>query len=352
MTRIDERASFDRIRYANVWEDADVLCAALSPLEGKRALSIASGGDNAFALAAEGAEVVAADLSFPQIAVVELKRTAIRSLEHPQLLEFLGVKGSSDRLALWRRLEHTLPENVRSFWGARSEEIERGIIHAGKFEAYFSLFRRFVVPLFHGRRAVKELLTEKGFEERERFYRETWDTWRWRLLFRIFFGRWMMGRLGRDPEFFRYVEGSVADRILERTRYAFTALETHRNPYLQFIFNGNYGPALPRYLRPEHFERVRAGCDRLLVVQDSVDSAAAAHGPFDRYNLSDLFEYLDPATVETVYGRLIEAAAPGARLAYWNMLAPRRRPDSLSAKIRSLDSHARILHERDLAFFY
>ncbi len=31
-----------------------------------------------------------------------------------------------------------------------------------------------------------------------------------------------MGRLGRDPEFFRYVEGSVAERILERVEYALT----------------------------------------------------------------------------------------------------------------------------------
>ena len=28
---IQERASFERIRYANVWEDADVLCRALEP---------------------------------------------------------------------------------------------------------------------------------------------------------------------------------------------------------------------------------------------------------------------------------------------------------------------------------
>jgi len=34
--------------------------------------------------------------------------------------------------------------------------------------------------------------------------------------------RLMLGRLGRDPEFLRYVEGSVAARLLQRTPYAFT----------------------------------------------------------------------------------------------------------------------------------
>ena len=28
--------------------------------------------------------------------------------------------------------------------------------------------------------------------------------------------RWVMARLGRDPSFFKYVEGSVGDRILAR----------------------------------------------------------------------------------------------------------------------------------------
>src|SRR6185436_19732 len=94
MSRIDARARFDIIRYANSWEDADVLCAALRPAPGKRMLAIASAGDNAFALLAAGAEVVAADLSAAQLALVELKRAAIRQLDDDALLHFLGAPPS------------------------------------------------------------------------------------------------------------------------------------------------------------------------------------------------------------------------------------------------------------------
>ena len=66
------------------------------------------------------------------------------------------------------------------------------------------------------------------------------DTWRWRILFRLFFSRVVMGRLGRDPSFFRYVEGSVADRILARTRHALTALNPADYPYLQWILTGHH----------------------------------------------------------------------------------------------------------------
>ena len=44
-TAIEQRARFDLIRYANCWEDADILCAALNPGPGKTIVSIASGGD-------------------------------------------------------------------------------------------------------------------------------------------------------------------------------------------------------------------------------------------------------------------------------------------------------------------
>ncbi len=100
---IRERASFTRLRYANCWEDADILVRALAPLEGARCLSIASAGDNSFSLLARGAaHVLAVDLSPAQIALVALKAAAFRGLDHGALLEFLGVRpgrGSTPRRA-------------------------------------------------------------------------------------------------------------------------------------------------------------------------------------------------------------------------------------------------------------
>ena len=55
MDRIENRAEFTYIRYANCWEDTEVLCEALIPGYGKRILSIASAGDNSLALISHGA---------------------------------------------------------------------------------------------------------------------------------------------------------------------------------------------------------------------------------------------------------------------------------------------------------
>lgn len=351
---IDKRADFDAIRYANCWEDADVLCAVLDSRPGKRILSIASAGDNALALLAGGCEVIAADLSPAQLACVEIRTAAFGALEYDETLAFLGVTPSSQRLATCRKLASRLSSESRAFWDAHGRLIEMGIIHAGKFEAYFHKFRRFVLPMVHGRRRVWELLEEKPLDARGDFYRRRWNTWRWRLLFRVFFSRLVMGRLGRDPEFFRYVEGSVADRILARTKYALTELPTHANPYLQYILNGNFGPALPRYLRREHYDAIRAGIGRLTLFQGSVEEAAATYGTggFDGFNLSDIFEYLDEDTCRSVYVKLMETANPQARFAYWNMLVPRERPETAAERVRSLRALSDGQFAKDLAFFY
>lgn len=361
-SRIEERARFDLVRYANCWEDAEVLCRALAPAPGRRYLSIASAGDNSFSLLATGAEVVAADLSAAQLALVELKAAAVRRLPHPQALAFLGVTPTADRERVYGELEADLSEGARSFWRARPEAVAAGVIHHGKFEAYFHLFRRRVLPLVHRRKTVRALLEERDEASRRAFYRQRWDTWRWRLLFRLFFSRFVMGRLGRDPEFFRFVEGSVAERILARARYALTALPIYDNPYATYILTGNFGPAaLPHFLQPAVFPRVREGLNRLTLFQGPVEEAAAAHGGgdgadgqggFDGFNLSDVFEYLDPEASAAIYRRLLAAARPGARFAYWNLLVPRRRPEDLAGRVRGLEEEARELFARDRAFFY
>lgn len=355
---IEGRAAFDFIRYASVWEDADILCEALAPVAcGGRLLSIASAGDNALALLTlDPAEVVAVDLSASQLACVALRIAAFRRLDHSVLLEFLGITGGSEadagsgRVAAYRRLRADLPPEAAAFWDSRSDVIARGPIHAGKFESYFHGFRRFVLPLIHSRGMVDELRRPRAAAERERFYEERWNTWRWRALFRVFFSRAVMGRLGRDPEFFAQVEGAVADRILARTRYAFTALPTVSNPYLAYTLTGNFrAGALPRYLRPEHYEAIRARLDRVRLERAAADAVA---GPFVGFNLSDIFEYMSPAEHERCYGALLDHAAPGARLVYWNMLAPRARPEREAARAAPLETLARELHARDQAWFY
>jgi S-adenosylmethionine-diacylglycerol 3-amino-3-carboxypropyl transferase len=355
MTEAATRADFSAIRYAQVWEDADVLVQALQPLENQACLSIASAGDNALALLSFApAKVVAVDLNPSQLACVELRVAAYRALEHGELLELIGSRPSTRRSALYQRCRKLVSSSAAAFWDAHTADIEQGIGRAGKFERYFELFRTRVLPLVHSRRRVERLLAGGDVQQRESFYAQEWDTLRWRLLFKIFFSRFVMGRFGRDPAFFRYVEGSVADRILARTRYALTALDPAANPYLQWILTGTHTRALPFALRPENFERIRQNLDRLEITHGSIEEYLDEHpdARFDRYNLSDIFEYMSPENYHRLLEQLIAVSRPGARLVYWNMLAPRARPEELASRLRPLHGLAQKLFAQDKAWFY
>src|SRR4051812_26327676 len=321
-SEIAARADFTGVRYAQVWEDADVLVDALDVRPDDVVLSIASAGDNALALVSRGpARVVALDLSPAQLACLELRVAAYRELGHGELLELIGSVPSDRRLTLYRRCRLRLSEQALAFWDAHPADVAAGIGSAGKFERYFALFRTRVLPLVHRRHMVRRLIEPKSLAGRRAFYEGEWNTWRWRLMFKIFFSRFVMGRRGRDPSFFRYVEGSVADRILARTRYALTELDPAANPYLQWILTGRHTTALPFALRPENFDAVRRNLDRLewrcQSVEDYLDESG---GPVGKANLSDIFEYMSAENTERLLGKLAARSRPGGRIAYWNML--------------------------------
>ena len=337
------------------WEDADVLLDALDVQPGDVCVSIASAGDNTLALLTkQPARVVALDLNPAQLACLELRVAAYRALTHPELLELMGSRPSTRRKDLYARCRSQLASATRAFWDRHHAAIERGIGGAGKFERYFDVFRTRVLPLVHDRQTIAELLQPRTQEARRTFYAERWDTWRWRLLFRLFFSRAVMGRLGRDPAFFRYVGSDVAGSILERTKHALTELDPADNPYVRWILTGTHGDALPCALRPEHFDTIRAGLDRLEWHCVSLEEFLGRSGEraFDRYNLSDLFEYVSVEHYHRTLESIVRRSRPGARLAYWNMLAPRHAPDHLASHLRPLDDLAGRLHRRDRAFFY
>lgn len=336
------------IRYGSVWEDADVLCRALEPVgRGGRLLSIASAGDNALALLTlDPASVVACDLSQAQLACVELRRAAFARLDYPDLLAFLGVTPSGARRLYYRSLKLDPP--IRSFWDQRMRWIERGPLHAGKFERYLRIFGQGVLPLLYSRSTRRELLEEKSPAEQLSFYRRRWDKWSWRCLFQVFFSRRLLGSAGRDPALLEHVRGAVGRRLLARARTGLARIPTWDNPYLTYIITGNYREgALPRYLRREHFEAIRARLERLETVLAPVE--ATNRGPFDGFNLSDVFEYLSPQAHISCYTKLVEQARPGARLAYWNLLAPR---SAVGPGVERLREEARALHRGDRAWFY
>lgn len=326
MANLKESVNFDLIRYANCWEDAEVLLEGLDLNTKSRVLSIASAGDNSLSLLSKSPEVVCAvDLSLPQLYLTEVKRTGFETLEYPDLLIFLGFQEGSPerRWKLYQALRPGLQESTRLYWDEKKQQIEDGIIKAGKFEKYFGFFSQWIMPLIHSRSTIDELLSPKSAAAQQAFYHQKWNSWRWRMFFRVFFGRTVMGRFGRDPEFLRQVELPVHQFIFEQAARHLTDPAATQNPMLQRILTGHYGTKLPHYIRPEQYQAIRQNLYALEIREGYADKVAESTPGFDRFNLSNIFEYLPEASFAEVSKRLLQAAPADARFAYWNLMAPR-----------------------------
>ena len=110
-SEIAGKASFEGIRYAQLWEDADVLVAALGTQGGATRVSICSAGDNALAmLTLDPARVVVVDLSAAQIECLRIRIAAFGALDHAALLELMGSRPS----AAPKRAFHIRPGRSRA----------------------------------------------------------------------------------------------------------------------------------------------------------------------------------------------------------------------------------------------
>jgi len=336
--------------YANCWEDADILVSALEP-QGRHCLSIGSAGDNSLSLLAAGAEqVTIAEMNPAQVACIKLRIAAYKTLEHHEFLTLLG-EHEGDRITLYQRCKKHLDQVTIDYWDHYSDHIRQGFGRVGKFENYFKLFREKIIPLIHSRKTIAKLLSPAIAEDRAKFYHKKWNTWRWRLLFKIFFSRFMMGRLGRDPAFFKYVEGSVANRIMTRVEHALVNLEPSENPYLQSILTGRYNQALPHALRAENYDLIRHNLHRINIIPGTLESALD-QVKYDAYNLSDIFEYMSDENTQGLLTQITKHSNAGARIAYWNMLAPRASNQQVHNTIKALPKLSKKLFYQDKAFFY
>lgn len=358
-SEIAAKADFSRLRYSQCWEDADVLVEAARIKSTDNVLSICSSGDNTLSLLACGPKsITAIDLSTAQLACLELRVAAFQELTYQGVLDLLGFSNHSERrLALYKRCRPKLSTTSRHYWDSHLSDIASGVTTSGKFERYLSVFRNVILPLAHGRKCVRALLTEKSASDRQHFFVERWNNRRWRLLFVLFFNRFVMGLIGRDKTFFEHVEHeiSTSKTLAENTRRALTEQDPSNNPYLHWILYGHFGKTLPFYLRPENYEKIKNNLSRLSWEQCSVEQFLNRKGSckdIDVFNLSDIFEYVSQEQYELILDGILERSQNGARLIYWNMLVSRSRPARLSRALQPNISLAESLFKRNQTFFY
>ncbi|MGI8583237.1 MAG: DUF3419 family protein [Chitinophagaceae bacterium] len=350
---LTEKVNFKIIRYANCWEDADILLEGLSPNEGSKILSIGSAGDNSFSLITTNPEiVVAVDINKIQLYLIELKKACIKKLAHEEALAFMGFEPCSKRTYFFNQIKKEMNADARSYWEANINLINNGIIYTGKFEKYFLMFSKIVLPWIHSKKTVAELFRTKSKKKQEIFYVEKWNTWRWKLLFKIFFSKYVMGKYGRDPQFLKEVKLSVADYIYCKAGVHLQSVEAQKNFMLHFALKGNFGNFLPHYMRKENYDRIKSNIDNLKLKEGYTREAVNHFGKFKYMNLSNIFEYMDRQLFATTAQELIKGTDKDGNLAYWNLMVDRRMSEIFPEKIKYEKALSQRLTEKDKGFFY
>lgn len=311
---------FSLLRYANCWEDTNILLEGLRVKENEVGLSIASGGDNTLALLLSSPKkIYALDLNPAQLCCLELKMACIRLLPREKTLAFLGLY-DCDRTEIYSFLRNELSAAAREYFDNNRKIIRKGLIHAGKFERYFQLFRRYVIPVFSTKKTFYRFSQLQDTAEQREFYNKKINNRRLKFLFNIYFGSKVMGRLGRDKSFYAYVEDEKdsGKDIKARFEYGVFHTENRFNPYLNYIANGTFFPdCLPVYLQKDNYEIIRQNLDRLELIHG--DLRSVQNGKFDFFNLSDIFEYMSEEEFEKNIRQIEGLSADNARIAYWNM---------------------------------
>ncbi|MGD9680720.1 MAG: DUF3419 family protein [Candidatus Obscuribacterales bacterium] len=361
-SEIQNRADFTFIRYAQCWEDTEVVLDALAIRPGDTCLSIASAGDNSLSLlSCDPDKVIAIDLNPAQLYLTELKARAIEHLSYEQVLCLFGYRRSENEdLAprlIFDLVSPHLSEAAREFFQGNESAIESGIAASGKFERYFAVFREILLPLVHRKETIEELLSPgKSLMERREFYEKRFMTWRFRLLLSIFFSNTVMGALGRDPSFFKYVDSSLPEFLRGSIEYALVEQDPSQNPYLSYILLGRFGDVLPFWLQKKNYEAIRKNINRLIIkrasLEDFLMSYPVSAGAIDCFNLSDIFEYMSEDSYRQALALIQTRSAKGARLAYWNMLVSRHAEAGYELGIRARKNESRDLYKKNRTFFY
>jgi len=339
------------IRYANVWEDPFLLLEGLSLKKTDKVLSIASAGDNSFALLIGEPElVVAVDLNKTQIYLTELKAIAIQELEREDYLKFVGFRASSNRENTYQAIKNKLNTEARAYWDGKTEELKKGIIYQGKFEKYLATFAKKLLPLIHSKKNIEQLFYEKSANEQQAFFNNKWNSFRWKVFFRFFFSKQIMGIFGRDPAFLKQVETNVAKTIKASADIHLASIYSQKNPMLYYCLNGHFGDHVPFYAQKENYEKIRSNLNNLKLQIGYAQDAAETYGKFDAFNLSNIFEYMDKEIFVDTTQSLKSIANPRARMSYWNLMV-KREISEIDPDFKRIEDSLN-WKERDQGFFY
>jgi S-adenosylmethionine-diacylglycerol 3-amino-3-carboxypropyl transferase len=315
--------------FAQVREDPLIEMQALAPALGGTIVIVSSAGCTSLSLLAAGARrVVAVDSSRTQNHLVELKCAAVRALDAPSAIAFLGGQPmpALRRRRLYGVMAPMLTDPARAYWDGRAREIEGGVLHAGRSERFIAVVAAVVRHLVVRRYGVARLLVADSLDEQRKIFARDWSGWRWKALFALLLNRWSFSR-AYDPSFFEHVENpSFARHFRTLAERALTEIPSGDNYFLHEMLSRQYPVdepnGVPPYLTPRGVTRVSDAARKMSLVDGSVTEYLRSCSPrsIQGFALSNIAEWLDTRGIDELFEEIARTASPDARVVFRNFV--------------------------------
>lgn len=315
--------ALDRIRYSLVWEASATLYAGLEIQPHDRLLIITSAGCNVLnALLKKPAQVVAIDLNPVQNKLLKLKKHIILQHPHTVFRGLLGLEGEAAVEQAWQQVQQTLPAAEQGFWLSFFKQHPKGILAAGKLEAYLNGFYHTLDGSTQEK--LKMLLSFDEVAEQWAFFMRELHPTAFRSQFIEYFDEQNLSK-GRDPKLFRYAEESGGESFYLRLMQQLVSAPVKRNFFFRFFFFGPEGlpeRILPPSYRAENYSLLRSQLSKLQIVDgEAVDYLLSEKGAaINKASLSNIFEYTSRQEFEDVCHALFECSSRSLRILFWNLL--------------------------------
>ena len=347
---------FRDVLYAQCWEDPEMDRIAFDIKPGDTVFSITSGGCNALTfLLDDPGKVICLDMNRFQNYLLRLKISAFKTLGYNEMLEFFGVRASKRRWELYEKLKPILSEEEQLYWSNKKSDLNRGIIHCGKYERYMHLLKR-VFRILIGEKIISELFNSSSLDEQRILFKTKWDNFKWRLFCRVLLSRTFASILF-DKAFYKYLEPKFSFEKYYRSAVmkAITELPVKENYFIAYILLGNYlDDNLPVYLKKENYEFIRDRVDRIYTVTSGCQEYMRTL-PMDtisKFNFTNIFEWMSMEEFTLLLLETLRIAKDGAVITYRNHLVTRNRPEAFAEKIIPDMKLSLELRKRDRSFIY
>ena len=328
--RIFNTVHRNNLVYNTCWEDPRLDRVALDIGADDNILVITSAGCNAldYALTSPN-HVYAVDMNPRQNALLELKKSGIRNLDHDTFFKLFGEGRLAGVKEVYKnKLRPDLDEWSQGFWDKKIKWFDnrrKSFYFRGTSGSVARMLKVYTDKVIKVRPHLDDILNADSVETQREIYETKLKKKFWSGLVKFTLNREStMSMLGVPKAQIRQIEttypGGLIEFIQECMESVFARLPMKDNYFWRVYMNGSYTrECCPEYLKEENFARLKDGLvERISTHTDSVQAFLEKHdGNISRFVLLDHMDWLSDRffpLLESEWQAIVNRAAKNTRI--------------------------------------